>query len=252
MRNLLIYTGPNKKFSNEDAVLTKIQIDNSFDLGWKKDDILIVTDFPYEYNGVRSLVVPDGLYYEFDKNANKVPVITYLINQGIISPDELYWCHDLDAFENYPITESELGLDKLGLGLTHYTYKPEWQFSSFFFRSSAKDIFELIDETTKARPHISRNNEKTLTWLIKYNKINSNRYKKLNPTYNFTKRYIQTVYDLSVKPLKVLHFRPSDTPARDPLMSDTALNIFMYGKNRLKIPLMTDRLIKIFNSHGIK
>lgn len=249
MKNLLIYTGPNKKFSEEDAILAKIQIDNSLDLGWKRQDILLITDFPYEYNGIVSQVVPNGLYYDFDKNANKVPVVLYLLNTGIIEPGNLYWCHDFDAYQNHPIDEAELGLENFDLGLTHYFYKPEWQFSSFFFRNSAKDIIELLDKAIREKPHSSRNNEKTLTRLIKDNTIDSSRYKKMNTTYNITKRYIETVYQEAIKPLRVLHFRPSD---KDALMSNTALEMFMYGKNRLNIPLMSKRLIKIFNDHGTK
>ncbi len=249
MKNLLIYTGANKKFGEEDSVLAKIQIDNSFDLGWKKEDIMLVTDFAFAYNGIQSMVIPDGMYYDFDKNANKIPVVVYLIKNNLISEKDLYWCHDFDVYENYFFDESELELKNFDLGLTHYTYKPEWQCGSFFFKTGAWDIFELVDRTTRAKPHSSRNNEKTLTKLINRNAIDSRRYKRMNVTYNITKRYIERIYPLADKPLKVLHFRPSD---KDPLMSNTALEMFMYGKNRLKIPLMNERIIKIFNHHGIK
>lgn len=248
MKNLLIYTGPNKKFNEEDSILAKIQIDNSFDLGWKKDDILLVTDFPYEYNGVQSLVVPEGIYYDFDKKANKVPVIVHLFNQGIIKKGELYWCHDLDAFELNPIDENELELADFDLGLTHYTYKPEWQCGSFFFKESAKDIFELIDNATRAKPRSGRNNEKKLTTLIKNNAIDPKRYKRLNVTYNIMKKYLQIIYPKATKPLRVIHFSPWD---KDQNLLETTLNMFMYGKNKLGLPLMSDRLIKIFNKYGI-
>ncbi len=245
----MIYTGPGKNFTKEDAQLAKIQIDNSLSLGWKREDIIIATDFPFEYNGVHTLIAPDGLYYEFDKNANKVPVILYLINQNIIKPGEIYWCHDFDAYELNKISKEELGLPNYDLGLVHYFYKPEWSFSNFFFKVGAKDIFEILDKTIRERPWKSRNNEKTLTWLIKHNKIDKKRYKKLNVTYNIAKRSLKRIYAEAEKPLKILHFRPSD---RDILMPDTALNMFMYGKNDLKIPLMNERLIKIFKYHHVR
>lgn len=249
MKNLLIYTGPNKKFGTEDAILAKIQIDNSLDLGWKREDILLVTDFDFEYNGVKSLVLQDNVYYEFDKNANKLPVVLYLINQGLITAGEIYWCHDFDAFELNKIIEEELGLESFDLGLVHYFYKPEWQFGSFFFKKAAKDILELLDMTCRAKPHPSRNNEKTLTKLINNNLIDNSRYKKMNVTYSIMKRCLATVYNEATKPIKVLHFRPSDP--KDERMADSALNMFMYGKNSLKIPLMNDRLVRIFKAHGI-
>lgn len=250
MKNLLIYTGPNKKFSEEDSVLARIQIDNSLDLGWKKEDVMLVTDFPYEYNGVKSFVIDKDIYYQFDLAANKVPVIIHIIEQGVIGEDELYWSHDFDAYENDKIEEGELDLSNFDLGLVHYFYKPEWVFSNVFFKKGARDILELLDRTINERPHLSRNNEKTLTWLIKKNKIDTKRFKRLNVTYNIAKRYIPSIYKEATKPLKVLHFRPSDK--KDDRIQDTPLNMFMYGKNSLKIPLMFDRLIKIFNYHGIK
>jgi hypothetical protein len=249
MKNVLIYTGPAKKFDKEHEILSRIQVDNSYDLGWKKGDIILATDFPYEYNGVKSVVLPDRLFYDFDKNANKAIVVRYLCTERVIDEHELYWCHDFDAYEMNKIEEKELGLDAYDLGLTHYTYKPEWQFGSFFFKKSAADIIRLIDDTIHAKPHLSRNNEKTLTKLIKKKEIQESRYKRLDVTYNIMVRCLQTMYEKAEKPIKVLHFRPSH---KDVLMSDTALDIFMYGKNRLKMPLMTKRLVDIFHYHGIK
>lgn len=249
MKNILIYTGPRKVFNEEHTRLARIQIDNSFDLGWKKEDILLVTDFPYEYNGVKSLEVPDGLYYDFDYNANKSIVLVYLLQQDIIKPRMLYWCHDFDAYENYRIKEEELGLEQYDLGLAHYTYKPEWQFGSLFLKSSVQDILERLDEAIRKRPRSSRNNEKKLTMLIKGDKIDNSRYKRLNSTYNFMKKYMSIVYPEAEKPLKVLHFLPSN---KEEGMRYTALEMFMYGKNSLRIPLMSERLIKIFHHHGVR
>ncbi len=249
MKNLLIYTNPNKTFSQEDSILAKIQIDNSLDLGWDKKDILLVTNFPYEYSGVRSFVIEDNIYYSFDLNASKLPVVLHLIEHGLIDSKQLYWCHDFDAYELNKITESQLGLEDYDLGLVHYFYKPEWAMSNFFFKITAQDILELLHKTCLTRPWKSRNNEKTLTWLIKHNQIDPKRYKQLNVTFNIAKRCLEIVYKEASKPITVLHFRPSDP--KDDRMPDSALNMFMYGKNRLKFPLMDDRLIKIFNKHGI-
>ena len=249
MKNVLIYVSPNKKFNAEDNTLVKIQIDNSLDLGWKKSDILLLTDFPFSYNGVTSHVLTKDTYYPFDLNASKIPALLELFTDGSIKKNEIYWCHDLDAYENFRITESELGLHNVDVGFTHYFYKPEWMGSSFFFKKSAQDICELLDETIRKRRYRGRNNEKNLTWLIDSNKISTNRIKKMNVTYNIMKRCLRTIYVQANKPLKVLHFRPSNY---DTLMPDTALNMFMYGKNSLHKPLMDDRLIHIFHHHGLK
>ena len=88
MKNLFIFISPTKSFNNprhdlisDAGILVKVQIKNSQQLGWKKEDILYVTDLPYEYNDVKSQVIPNGMYYEFDKMANKSKVLVYLLNQ---------------------------------------------------------------------------------------------------------------------------------------------------------------------------
>ncbi len=250
MKNLLIYTGPNKIFDEEHSVLVKIQIDNCLDLGWEKEDILLVTDFPYVYNGIKSLVIGDGFYYDFDKTSNKVPVIMHLLDQGILKKEELYWYHDFDVYQLEVIDENDLSLTNFDLGLTPYGYKPQWNLGSIFFKKNANDIFKLINnDILNKRKSNNRCDEKALQRLIVHRAIPKKRFKDLNVTYNFTKRCIATNYRQAIKPLKAVHFHPWD---KDVMMPDTALNMFMYGKNRLKIPLMSDRLIKIFNQHGIK
>jgi len=251
MKNLMCYTGPARKFDEECEVLTRIQIDNSLDLGWKKEDILLFTDFEYEYNGVRSIVVPDDLYCAFDKKSNKMLVITHLLLNGIVDEDQLYWYHDFDAYENSKIEESELGLGDVGLGLTTYGYKPDWNCGCFFFRRSAEDIFALIVQTMFNRRPRPRADEKALQRLTDDSWIDENRYRKLNTTYNITMRDVAYSYSRASKPLKVLHFHPY-TEDDDYKLPDKLLNTFMYGRNRMGIPLMSERLIKIFHYHGIK
>ena len=53
MKNLLDYISPDKdltktKLDGEADLLAKVQIDNSLSLGWKRKDILLVTNFDYE------------------------------------------------------------------------------------------------------------------------------------------------------------------------------------------------------------
>ena len=250
MKTLLTYTGPDKKFDKEHSLLAKIQIDNHLDLGWKRKDILLVTDFDYEYKGIKSLVIGDGFYYKFDKSSNKIPVIIELFDKGYLSEKELYWYHDFDVYQLEAIDENELDLTNFDLGLTSYGYKPQWNLGCIFFKKSASDIFKLIhNDILNKRKSDNRCDEKALKRLIVSRAISKKRYKDLNVTYNLTKRCIQTNYRNAKKPLKVIHFHLWD---KDAMMNDTALNIFMYGKNRVKIPLMTERLIKIFNYHGIK
>lgn len=243
MKNLLIYVNPNG-FDPESQKLVKIQIDNSLELGWKAEDIMLITNFPYEYSGIKSVVVKEG-FYPWKKEVSKITTIPHLFDLGLIGED-LYWCHDLDAYQLEPITESELGLENLDAGFCDYGRLQRWQMGSFFFKKEAEDIFHLIDARLKEyqRDRTRLNDEDAMVELTAKNTNNINsRIKRLNNTYDFGMRRVDFCYGKATKPLKVLHFHP-----RNPILNTLA--IAMYGKNRIGKPLMNERLIKIFNKYG--
>lgn len=78
MKNLLVYINPRRDFDDESSRYAQIQIDNSRKY-WNPEDILLITNFPYEYQGIKSLVVPDSLFCGFDAKASKVNAIIYLL-----------------------------------------------------------------------------------------------------------------------------------------------------------------------------
>jgi len=244
MKNLLIYTNPSKEFSEENKTLVKIHIDNSFDLGWKKEDILLYTNFKYSFNGISAIQVPDNLHLKWDQSSNKILVIDYLLKKRLLNQD-LYWYHDFDAYQNEIITEEELNLETLDIGVTGYGYKAQINGGSIFFRENAIDIFDLWSRELQ-KVIRTRADEKTMTDLIRAKRIDW--YKWLNITYNFGMRHTKGNYRRAIKPLKVLHFHPN---YNDKYLPASTKECFMYGKNPIGIPYMTKRLIKIFNKHGV-
>ncbi len=255
MKNLLIYINPSRTFfdPNQKAfrdcrVLARLQIDNSLSLGWKKEDILLVTNFEFNYNGVSSLVISDESFCPFRPLSTKTTTVSYLLENGILDKEELYWAHDFDAYQDFVINESELELENFDVGLTDYGWSQKWCLGSYFFKTSAQDIFKAIQETIYK---IQNEDERALSQLSQNNTNNINeRIKRLNITYNFGMRHIGHNYRNAIKPLKVLHFHPA-YPAETKL-PHRPLNCFMYGKNEINKPLMSKRLIKIFQQHGIK
>jgi hypothetical protein len=249
MKNLLIYTSPQQKFSEEVETLAKIQIENSLELGWEIEDMVLVTNFSYEYMGVKAHVISRKIFYNLDMVSDKMLVILLLLRNKFFDDRELYWYHDFDAYQLNKFTEEELGLDGKDMGLTSYGYKPEWNCGGFFFRTSAEDIFRLLVDKMLQRTKRGRADEQELRKLTSSGAIDNNRYKKMNVTYNFTQKCIMSNYKRADKPLRVLHFHPDHY---DETLYDTTLNMFMYGSNRLHMPLMDERLIKIFNKYEIK
>lgn len=271
MKNLLIYINPREDFGEEEKITIKIQIDNSLDLGWKREDIMLVTNFPYEYSGIKAIEVGGENFASFFPQASKINTIVDLFEKGLIEKDQLYWFHDLDVFQNEVITQSELELENVDMGLCDKGRMPRWATGSVFFKNSAKDIFGFIKEisdkykineepafnaltsnnllwTTGTRPEETMGNRIVPANIPGTENI-SQRVKKINITYNFAGWNIRSCYKMAVKPFKVVHFHPFD-PVPYP-GGAKALDFFMYGKNKINKILMSERLIKIFNQHGI-
>jgi len=252
MKNLLLWIHPKKtfwdKYERNLPALVKIQIDNSLDLGWKREDIVLVTNFPYEYNGIKARVIEDSYYCEHWGKSSKIPVIIKLLKDGTVKPGELWWFHDFDAFQVHPITEEELELGYAVVGFTDYGWFKKWNTGSIFFKKNSIKVFEwLRNELQK----LQIDEERALESLTKrnYQYINSY-YKRLNITYNFPcglngQRRLHITEPMATKPIKILHFHPEYS------YSYNKINLLngICGDNELKINFVGDRLLKIFKKH---
>lgn len=227
MKNLLIYINPSKQFSKEHDDLTKIQIDNSLELGWKLKDLILVTNFPFEYKGIQATIVDD--YEVFDQNrSTKIPAINELFRRGLVE-DNLYWFHDHDAFQ---IELIDLQLDKDAAFTTHGAYSPVWNAGSFFFKKSAETIFQDIWKYMEERG-TNEQNALTYMWQNNINDIN-NRYTLLSPAYNLGIYKIDENLKIAGTKAKVVHFHP-------------------HKKRHLALykDILPERLVKIFKNYGL-
>jgi hypothetical protein len=245
MKNLLIFINQERVLTGENEYMAKIQIDNSLDLGWQREDILFATNFPYEYNGVSALVLSDDTWCDYWPQMSKMNALVALFERKVIGQD-LYWFHDLDAFQAYGITEEELGLGDTEMGFTDYGYNAKWNTGSFFFKQSAEDALRLIRDRAY---ELHTDEERALVDLATGNVAGINeRYKRLNHTYNWPgskngERYFARMYGNVAKPVKVLHFHPLRRQGR--------YFSLLGGDNELGIPLIPERLREVFRRHGI-
>lgn len=267
MKNLLVYISPERSFSNkkfnmefekgwhvsETELLARVQIDNSLALGWKPRDILVITNFPYKYNGVKALVYDDKMYCDFAPTVSKMNAINNLIRNQI--KDDWYWFHDWDAFQLDKIDAPNLKNDEIGMtdfGASTINPGRSRRFSTgtIFFRKEARDIF---DEWTIETHKYKTNEETSLLEMLKKrrNKEMKKRVKKVNVTYNAAtrRRDVRKVYEIAEKPVKVWHFHPFDK--RPTSEGGNNMEVMVEGKNWLGKPLITDTLIEIFKEHKI-
>lgn len=143
MKNLMIYFNPEKRFSSEAEGLVKRQIDTSLQLGWKNHDIVLLTNFPYEYKMVKAKTVDENLSSSSDNNIQKSNVIYNLLKQRMVKENELWIYHDLDCFQLYPIDGSEISLQG---GFAGFIEDDNFKFNMnrIFFKKDSDKVFEWI------------------------------------------------------------------------------------------------------------
>jgi hypothetical protein len=236
MKQVLTYLSLFKDFNDEHKMSVKIQIDNSLSLGWKKEDILLFTNFEYEYNGVKSIIIGDENYCQFFFPATKIYVIDYMFRNGLVE-DDLYWYHDFDCFQL--VSFDEINLDNSEIGLTNYGRMPRLCSASIFFKKTSGDIFS---ELKKWVDQHKKDEETGFAKIINSNIEYQKRVKKINISYAFHLFNFRHCYIESDKPIKAVHFH---------LTSDK-YDFFIKGKNKLNLVIIPDRLIKIFNEHNFK
>lgn len=239
MKNLLIYISPDHKFLPEYEKLVRIQVDNSLELGWNKEDIMLVMNFPFEYNGIKSILVGDHNICPFYMYSGKINTFVDMFKLGMIEKDKIYWYHDFDAFQNYGIIKEELDLDGFDVGMTDYGRKSNWNGGSSFIKYGSKNIWEWMRNRIYRFPnsqpidnHIIAYNqysdERAIKWLTErnYRNINS-RIKRMHIRYNFNLNPI-TVRDLYDKsqPIKVFHFHKERMRSAEKLLDKRLINLF--------------------------
>jgi len=206
MKNILVYINRNYNDWADKAV--QIQIDNSLELGWKKEDIWLLTNFPYEYRSVKAIELED-VFYAPSPTVSKINATLKLFDMGMVE-DELYWLHDLDAFQVSSFTEEEVNLGNKDIGLCNYGRTPMWAAGTVFFTKKAQDIFK---ETQRLCYEHRQTEQKSFRTLFgdaldnsKERHPMSDRYKLMNISYNFNTCNISSNWKQAIKPLKVVHF----------------------------------------------
>lgn len=156
-------------------VCLRMQIDNSFALGWNPHKILVATSFPFSYRGVRSFIlkeVPD-----FATKNVKTYAFLEAVKGGYIQ--ELTWMHDLDAWQ-VSAFPSHLGslIDKAGVVL--YNSK-RINAGSVFYRPSIVDLLTKVQDIMNEK-RLSRE-ERTLSPLFLKEKVTL-----LHPGFNLIRK----------------------------------------------------------------
>ena len=190
-----------KRYSLEKmSVLLKAQIENSLELGWKPEQIVILSNINFEFMDVKTQIAP---MTDFCLTGSKMFALSWYFNDY---PKETIYSKDLDCWQNVWFDEPEISGD---VGAAQYS-NPKFNGGSIFWKPSSKDIIEEVVKQLTQNSEVSE--EPTLNLVFK-----SDQFKKritiLNHTFNVGCSGFEPRFERSIKPIHVSHFHPSNSIA---------------------------------------
>lgn len=246
MKNVILYIkDDDTPYKTHDSILRYLhaQIDNSLHYNWDIKDIIILSNFPFEYNGVKN-INPKNLC-EYNIWANKFYSLKELFEQYFT--DDI-WLHDYDVWQ---IDQFDFPkFDGMFAGCPYDDTHLNWNGGSFFFNKNSyplleyivnfyeynKDILSKLDDGRGPKWY---SDEIILCDLRKIDEI-KNLFYSLTPQYNLGMTFFESRYRCSHKPIKAIHAK---------LLHETDRKKYESISNGLN--LIPDHLNNIVNKYKI-
>lgn len=176
-------TEPIQRSAEDHAML---QIRNMLDLGYRQSEIIFATNFDWEYMGIKTVplnrsAVPEGVKL----TATKIFAVRELIEENIITQEDVFWLHDLDVVQNIAFAPPK-EMENYNLGLVPFSSELDMMGCySMFIRANAYHIFDAWCKEIEERKLCD---EKTLNYrMIATGKIKEGvDFVRLNRTYGYT------------------------------------------------------------------
>ena len=200
----MIYNIVDQKRRHDDKelfTLFKMQIDNSLHYGWQAEDIILGTNFDFEYKGIKSYRLTNVC--KFNIFNNKWYGMLELMQLGVLNDD--FWFHDQD---NWQINQFDFPEFLGEIGACTYVKTPEWNTGSVFVKRSALNILEYIVQSMKMNPVEYQSDENWIAFLRTQSEIVPF-LSTINTEYCVGYTFFNERYQLANKPVKVLGFVPN-------------------------------------------
>jgi len=188
------------------SVLLKAQIENSLEIGWTPESMIILSNIDFEFMGVKTIIAP---MTKVCLTGSKIFALKwYFENWNIddVIMNEIVWAKDLDCWQNIwfdtPIFDGDVGAAQYS--------NPKFNGGSIFWKSGSTDIIAAIVEELISNSEVSE--EPTINKIFKSKKY-IDRISILNYTYNVGCSGFEPRFEKSIKPIHVCHFHPSNSVA---------------------------------------
>ena len=174
------------------------QIENSLEVGWRTEELVLITNFSFRHAGVNAEVIDLNGHCP---RGSKMFAVENFLRRGL-SDQAIVWAHDLDCWQNSWFEPPDFA----DVGLCEYS-QPKFNGGSVFWRPRARDIVaEIVRRITDER---ADREEPLMNSVLRARHI-AKRVTVLNPTYNVGCSAFQVRWERSIKPIRVAHFHPTN------------------------------------------
>lgn len=237
MKNVIIYNQINTKnhgasrWSNENLFrYLRAQIDNSIRLGWNVEDIILGTNFEFEYKGVKNHLLTNVC--EWSGFNNFWFGALELVQKGIIK--DKFWLHDHDSWQIAPMEFPKFTGTIAGI---EYGGTREWNCGSIYFNENCLDMLLYIVATLELNKQVDVSSDEVIIGYIRANSPVANQMISINSRWNIGLTYANFRLKNAIKPALVLSFKPDQK------------NIYDSLKQKGLIDLVNIEFLHILNKH---
>ena len=238
MKNLMLYVveDPNADLDGVRRLL-ELQVENSLELGWRAEDIVLFTSFPFDYMSVTGIEVGAGGRPRTARATSFHKTRCILKAFDLLPEGGVFWYHDADAYQLEPITSPP---SARALAFTLYTTRERQlvQGGSMFFSAEARPVFLAVDDLLVN--HRCRKDEFALTDVVGRPEF-FDLFDVLDGSYNLGTTDFELRLQLAELPIKVAHFHLGRPAHRA---------VFLEGGNSLGAFPLPDRFLRLLARHG--
>ena len=225
MKNVIIYNqiktqhhGASRWNNEELFKYLRAQIDNSLRLGWDVKDIILGTNFDFEYNGVKSHYLSEICKWSGFNNFWYVAL--ELVKKGIIN--DCFWLHDHDSWQISPMIFPNFNGDVAG---AEYIGTNQWNCGSIYFNSDCLDTLEYIVEALDINKNSNVSSDEVIIGFLRFNSPIQNKMISINQKWNVGLTHGELRYKAAEKPVIVLSFKPDEENIYQTLEKKGLLNL---------------------------
>jgi len=180
--------------------MLKAQIHNLLEVGWKKENIIFLSNFNFEWMGIKSELIELN---DFCLSGSKMWGMKFLFDNHRVT--ETIYAGDIDTWQNIWFDEPEIQ----DVGACQYS-SPKWNGGSIFWKPESRDLLEkIIELLTRTK---AKSEEPSLNIIFKSEEYRD-RITHLNSTYNVGCSGFFERFTGGEKPIKVVHFHPANSIA---------------------------------------